>query len=645
MKTILCLLLCLVSASAPAQAQEKLPELVVTEVRAVPAHPVAGDTVRFSAVVKNQGTAPTPEGVVLGGVFTLDGAVAGYEDQYRHTLAPGESVILTANGGGGRGDGTWPAKAGKHALGFLVDDVHRIKVSSRAGSALTQPQPLEVAMFHGPDLVLRRLTWARAAGGRVIFGVGAANSGSEPLPAGGYMTTRIRVDGRTALSFRGPPPAPGGETAALSPPLRLTPGKHRVEAQVSGPSGAAERRTDNNTLKREIWEQAPLLLRAAPADALADSVGVCVHLSYYDTTYGRYPLIKQRLVESGIRTVREGAELSNTDVIGKLKELGAMGIKTDLIVDPHRVSPAQAVQLVKTLGKAVITVEGPNEPNLFYSDLFPDGIRDYQQKLYAALKADPQTAMIPVLSPALAFPAEIAARIGPVACDYGALHPYPGGQLPDAGLDDTLRATRIVAPGKPVMTTETGYDTATQVTSGQPGVSEAAAAKYMPRLLLEAFRRGIRRSFFYEFADERPEPGMHDAEQHFGLIRSDGTPKPSFAAVADLIRLFSDPGPAPASGTLAVQMSGDVSDLRSVLFQKRDGRRLLVLWVNGRSYDQDTRADAAVPMQRVTVTFGQPIRGARLYRPSRSGRALAAFGAATMLTLDVPDEPLVVEIR
>jgi hypothetical protein len=194
------------------------------------------------------------------------------------------------------------------------------------------------------------------------------------------------------------------------------------------------------------------------------------------------------------------------------------------------------------------------------------------------------------------------------------------------------------------MTTETGYDTAIHVTSGQPAVSEAAEAKYLPRLLLEAFGRGVRRSFIYEFADEHPEPAMHDAEQHFGLIRADGTPKPAFTAVSNMIRLLQDPGPAFAPGALGMRLSGDVSGLRHALFAKRDGRLYLILWVNGRSYDQDAQADAVVPSQRVTLVLDRPVSGAALYRPARSAGPLRVFGRVRTLTLDVPDEPLVVEL-
>jgi len=319
-------------------------------------------------------------------------------------------------------------------------------------------------------------------------------------------------------------------------------------------------------------------------------------------------------------------------------------IHSCLIVDPRSLPPPRAVALVKTLRDSVVAVEGPNEPNLFYSDLFPDAIRDYQARLYAALKADPQTAALPVLSPALAFPGEIAARLGPVACDFGAMHPYPGGQLPDAGLDATLAATRIVAPGRPLMTTETGYDTAIHVTSGQPAVSESAEAKYIPRLLLEAFNRGVRRTFLYEFADEHPEPGMHDAEQHFGLIRADGTPKSACTAVQNMIRLLGDPGRPFAPGALRGTVSGDATDLHHALLQKRDGRLFLILWANARSYDQDAGADVVVPPQPVTIRFARSFARAVLYRPSLSPRPVGTIRRASTLTLAVPDDPLVVEL-
>ena len=627
------------------RAAEPLPQLIVTDVKVVPEHPFAGDAVKLVAVVKNVGTAPTPEGVVLGGIFKLNGSVIAYEDQYKHTLAPGESVTLISSGGGGAGNGTWLAKAGKYTLGFLVDDVGRIKVVSKAGSEMTALLPLRVIAFDGPDLVLRRFAWAAKPDGTVLFSATVANIGNVATPEKVPLGVEFRLDGARVSDARTPDRLKPGQSVQMTgKAVSVAPGKHIVKARTSALGRMMERRTDNNSLTSQFWQDQTLSETAQPAEAFADSVGVCIHLGYSDTAYSHYDVIKRRLIQSGIRYVRDGVAAGNANVIGKLKDLGASGIKTDLLVDPRRVTPAQAVTLVKTLGPSVVSVEGPNEPNQFYSELFPDGVRDYQARLYAALKADPETASVPVLSPALAFPGEIAARLGPVACDFGAMHPYPGGQLPDAGLDETLKATLIVAPGKGVITTETGYDTAIHVTSGQPAVSEAAEAKYMPRLLLEALARGVKRSYIYEFSDEKPEPAMHDAEQHFGLVRIDGTPKPALMALANMIHLLADPGPAFKAHALGFRLSGDVSDLRHAVFQKRDGRLYLVFWVNGYSYNQDAQADADVPSRHVAVTLDRPALRALLYRPALSSRPIGGYGQVRTLTLDVPDEPLVVEL-
>jgi beta-glucanase (GH16 family) len=105
-----------------------LPDLVVTGISSSPAAPVAGDKVRFSATVTNQGTAATPAGTVLGASFWVDGAKLTWSDTDTAALAPGASVTLTANGP--TGADTWTAAAGAHTVMAWVDDIDRI-VESR----------------------------------------------------------------------------------------------------------------------------------------------------------------------------------------------------------------------------------------------------------------------------------------------------------------------------------------------------------------------------------------------------------------------------------------------------------------------------------------------------------------------------------
>ena len=79
------------------------------------------------------------------------------------------------------------------------------------------------------------------------------------------------------------------------------------------------------------------------------------------------------------------------------------------------------------------------------------------------------------------------------------------------------------------MATETGYHTLAR--PGRAGVSEAAAAIYIPRLLLNNFAAGVKRTFLYELLDEGMSP--HDNEQHWGLVRYDGAPKPAYHTLSN----------------------------------------------------------------------------------------------------------------
>ena len=89
------------------------------------------------------------------------------------------------------------------------------------------------------------------------------------------------------------------------------------------------------------------------------------------------------------------------------------------------------------------------------------------------------------------------------------MHSYPGEQRSLNGLYSVnIPLLSQVVGGKPLCATETGYHTAVNSTENvQPGVSEAAQAKYVPRLFMEYFNAGVRQTFNYELLDEWPDPG------------------------------------------------------------------------------------------------------------------------------------------
>jgi hypothetical protein len=100
------------------------PDLVITKILTDPASPVGGDNVIFKAVVKNQGSGPSPDGVIHGVKFEI-GGYASWSDSYAKSIPSGGTVTLTANGGT-TGSNKWKAASGKHSIQAWVDDIDRI---------------------------------------------------------------------------------------------------------------------------------------------------------------------------------------------------------------------------------------------------------------------------------------------------------------------------------------------------------------------------------------------------------------------------------------------------------------------------------------------------------------------------------------
>ena len=193
------------------------------------------------------------------------------------------------------------------------------------------------------------------------------------------------------------------------------------------------------------------------------------------------------------------------------------------------------------------------------------------------------------------------------------------------------------------MATETGYHNRT-AERGHPGVSEAAAAKYIPRLLLEYFDRGVVRTYLYEFADEKPDPDMKDMEQHFGLIHVDGSPMPAFVAMRNLIAVLRDPGLAFEPKGFVFTLEGDRKDTRHVLLARRDGAIDLVLWLEVPGFDVKTRQDLSVAARELTVVQGRALARAQVYHPGQATQPASQLDAPPTIQVRVSDDPLVVRM-
>ena len=168
------------------------PDLVVTSVGTSPANPAVGALVKFTATVKNIGTAATPAGTIVGTLFSVDGANIAWSDNHTTAVAPGASVTLTSNGGpGANTTGVWKALAGAHVVGAQVDDINRIPESDENNNSRTNSITVGTLPTR-PDLVITGVSYrptAPTAGSPVRFSATVRNVGTRATPAG----TLLRV--------------------------------------------------------------------------------------------------------------------------------------------------------------------------------------------------------------------------------------------------------------------------------------------------------------------------------------------------------------------------------------------------------------------------------------------------------------------
>ena len=119
---------------------------------------------------------------------------------------------------------------------------------------------------------------------------------------------------------------------------------------------------------RSLYSTISRQYQAKRARDFIDSMGVATHWNYPDTPYGfDYERVRERLVESGIRHVRDG--FSN-----RIQDLGKNGIMSTVVAD----LPNNAHGIIKNIETIrdrlkkenqdnlyVDAVEGPNEVDLF----------------------------------------------------------------------------------------------------------------------------------------------------------------------------------------------------------------------------------------------------------------------------------------
>jgi hypothetical protein len=352
--------------------------------------------------------------------------------------------------------------------------------------------------------------------------------------------------------------------------------------------------------------------KAAGADAFVDSVGVNVHLHHFDTPYTNFAQVESALKALHLRHVRDGlVDTTWKDYYNRHNQLGRDGIKGLFITSANQ-SDNLLLDYPSRVKDSFEAYEAPNEYDQSGDSSWVSTLSNFLVRLNRTVKSDSRTSKFLVIGPSLARSDSFAKLRGDCTFDYSNLHDYFAGRNPGTSgwgsngygsIVWNLASVNTTCSGKPVITTETGYQT---LASMPHSVPESVAAKYVPRVFLEQWLQGIRRTYLYELID-LPQSST-SADKGFGLLHSDFSRKPAFSALANLTSLLADPGAAFTPSDLAYQLSGDTSNVHHLLLQKRNGSFFLALWVEEPCYDVDGKQPITVRPRQITVQTSSATR-------------------------------------
>lgn len=412
-------------------------------------------------------------------------------------------------------------------------------------------------------------------------------------------------------------------------------------------------------------QEAPTPEPARPADSLVESIGLATHWGFHNTIYSsKWDELHKLLGELGVRTVRDGFD-PHLDDLWKM-----YGIRAILIAHPDK-SWDSYVEQWKQHRHLIAAIEGPNEVNGRWDRLhfgyegttWPEGPKRFQDELYAHVKGEAELSDIPVICLSL-WNKGAGWQIAPLrSFDYANAHSYAGGQMPSASPNfrDPYLLLGKGATLPPLAATESGYHTClgnTKVIAGaQSGVSHRTHQKYIPRQVAEYFNAGMAWTVIYEFAAGRPKKAeQEDPEAAFGLLMPDGTPKPAYFALKDLIAELSESrwdsanqkwirpeASAPRALSFALQKAPPT--VHHTLLQRSDGSFQLLLWNEVPSFDLKKKKDIANRAIKVTLLLENEAQSITVSRLGPDAAKPQTFAATKSVELSVPDEVLVVAIK
>jgi hypothetical protein len=411
-----------------------------------------------------------------------------------------------------------------------------------------------------------------------------------------------------------------------------------------------------SVLARASTAQAGDAVRAMPADAFIDTLGVGIHLTYMDTAYTNVRNVYDDLKWLGIRHVRDYPP-GDRPPFSTYVFLAQLGIKFNVLTNPDFAwSVGAAARLNAAVPGSVVAVEGSNEIDnwpVSYHGLTGAAAGLAQQRdIYARVHAAPALAGVPVYDLTGFDTRKVESRAG--SANYANQHVYPqNGEQPTYNSNgDRWMPAAIDAVKKyqlPMVITEFGYFSMPQSGWYMIGVDEPTQAKGVLNGYMDAAAAGVKRTYVYELLDEKPDPQNKDSGMHFGLFRNDNSPKPVAHAIRNLTTILNAgktrrANAAATRGSLAYTLSDMPVSANSLLLQKKDGRFVLALWNETPIWDRAIGKPVESPPARVGIDFGAKASRVDVYDPLVSTTPSASHRDVSQLAVDVPDHVILLEI-
>lgn len=389
------------------------------------------------------------------------------------------------------------------------------------------------------------------------------------------------------------------------------------------------------------------------------SLGVVSHVDSGSTQWTNAPVLLSELSYLGISTLRDGAPFDYA--LPTFVTLAKAGVRFNILEanvysfdQTGQVNAALDVARAHALETAVpgsvLSFEGANEYTT--NNYWLNGVNSAGNlawglgdaaALEAAVRADPLFANVPIIAPSaiqLDSLPDFSASV-----DASNVHIYggPGEQLQYL-IENSVNFARASAPGKPVYITETGISSAGYAAGVWSVTDERTQALINVNAVLDGFAAGADMTFLYELMDE-PDPWKSPTEQHFGLFRADGTPKPAATAVHNLTTILADPGTGTVPlGSLDYSVNWLPWSASTLLLQKSDGTFDLLVW-NGRAPVYENGGAVTPPTSTVNVTLGHSASSIQLFDPIAGTGAIASYQNASSITFQLSADPVIIHMK